>query len=71
MLTYYFALRRGNGLAYSYTLSNNTYSKKLTFSLSKAADPIKALEAAKKIIMDFNNGKTVITETELESTKSR
>jgi len=61
---------RGNGLSYSYNLSNNTSAKKLTFSLSKAADPVKAIDAAKKIVMGFDDGTLAITETDLESTKS-
>mmetsp|Transcript_50517 Transcript_50517/g.58988 ORF Transcript_50517/g.58988 Transcript_50517/m.58988 type:complete len:717 (-) Transcript_50517:350-2500(-) len=61
---------RGLGLSYGYSMYNSTKSKRLTFSLSRSADPIAARAAAITIVEGYNAGTTTISDTDLESTKS-
>ena len=61
---------RGAGLTYGSSISNNTESKLLKFSLFKCTDVAGAFAAASQILVDYASGGSKISEVGLESAKS-
>jgi Zn-dependent M16 (insulinase) family peptidase len=61
---------RGLGLSYGYHIANSVEAQRLSFSLSRSTDPVKAYAAAREIVSDYAEGKSAMTDTDLESTKS-
>ena len=61
---------RGAGLTYGSSISNNTESKLMKFSLFKCTDVAGAFAAASQILVDYASGRSKISEVGLESAKS-